>query len=260
MCLRSCSSGTRQWANRRSSQRWRQLQRRLGTGPRAVIESVGRRRAPPADSTSYIAVTAHPHRGGRTFRHMRTLALIALLASFALMAPAPVAEAQDGDRLISARVHHVIVPQSRSFRLRARLRARPHHRRQGAGAAARAHRAHDAGDQSVHNPNRRQTEAVLLLPVPDRAAVSAFAYDGPATEPTAKDPAQARGARASTTRSCGARATRRCWSSPATTSCVPASSPSPPAAARRSASPTPILPRPTASASITSCLARSRWT
>ena len=38
----------------------------------------------------------------------------------------------------------------------------------------------------LQNPARRVQEAVLLLPVPDGAAVSSFAFDGPATEPTAR--------------------------------------------------------------------------
>ena len=38
----------------------------------------------------------------------------------------------------------------------------------------------------LHNPARNQQEAVLLLPVPDGAAVSQFAFEGPASEPTAR--------------------------------------------------------------------------
>ena len=38
----------------------------------------------------------------------------------------------------------------------------------------------------LHNPANRVQEAVLLLPVPDGAAVSSFAFEGMATEPTAK--------------------------------------------------------------------------
>ena len=38
----------------------------------------------------------------------------------------------------------------------------------------------------LHNPANRVQEAVLLLPVPDGAAVSNFTFDGPAAEPTAK--------------------------------------------------------------------------
>jgi len=38
----------------------------------------------------------------------------------------------------------------------------------------------------LHNPANTPQEAVLLLPVPDDAAVSNFAFDGPAAEPTAK--------------------------------------------------------------------------
>ncbi len=38
----------------------------------------------------------------------------------------------------------------------------------------------------LHNPASRPQEAVLLLPVPDDAAVSSFAFDGPAPEATAQ--------------------------------------------------------------------------
>lgn len=37
----------------------------------------------------------------------------------------------------------------------------------------------------LHNPANRVQEAVLLLPVPDGAAVSSFTFEGPAPEPTA---------------------------------------------------------------------------
>ncbi len=38
----------------------------------------------------------------------------------------------------------------------------------------------------LHNPTAAQQEAVLLLPVPDGAAVSEFAFEGAASEPTAR--------------------------------------------------------------------------
>jgi Ca-activated chloride channel homolog len=38
----------------------------------------------------------------------------------------------------------------------------------------------------LHNDGRSQAEAVLLLPVPDGAAVSNFTFEGPASEPTAR--------------------------------------------------------------------------
>jgi Ca-activated chloride channel family protein len=41
-------------------------------------------------------------------------------------------------------------------------------------------------DISLRNPSHQQIEAVLLLPVPDGAAVSAFDFQGSASEPTAK--------------------------------------------------------------------------
>lgn len=41
-------------------------------------------------------------------------------------------------------------------------------------------------DISLRNPSHQQIEAVLLLPVPDGAAVSAFDFQGSASEPTAR--------------------------------------------------------------------------
>jgi hypothetical protein len=38
----------------------------------------------------------------------------------------------------------------------------------------------------LHNPSATQQEAVLLLPVPDGAAVSSFAFEGAAATPTAR--------------------------------------------------------------------------
>jgi len=38
----------------------------------------------------------------------------------------------------------------------------------------------------LHNPTSRPQEAVLLLPVPDDAAVSRFSFDGPSSEPSAR--------------------------------------------------------------------------
>jgi Ca-activated chloride channel family protein len=41
-------------------------------------------------------------------------------------------------------------------------------------------------DIAIRNPGPQQVEAILLLPVPEGAAVSSFAFDGPASEPTAR--------------------------------------------------------------------------
>ena len=105
---------------------------------------------------------------------MRTLALALLLA--------PIATAQDP---LPARVSHVIVPQTRSFRI---VRTVQPIKITGVKAHIRLleRTATTTLEISLHNPNRRQTEAVLLLPVPDGAVVHAFAYDGPASEPTAR--------------------------------------------------------------------------
>ncbi|MHC4956841.1 MAG: VIT domain-containing protein [Planctomycetota bacterium] len=97
---------------------------------------------------------------------------------------APHALSQEGDVLLSA--SHVIVPQVRSYI----VRPRPHGSVRITGVSAKVELKEQAAittlEIALHNPNRRQAEAVLVLPVPDGAAVHAFAYDGPAAEPTAR--------------------------------------------------------------------------
>ncbi|HLU38884.1 MAG TPA: VIT and VWA domain-containing protein, partial [Planctomycetota bacterium] len=79
---------------------------------------------------------------------------------------------------------HVVVPQFRTFahaghhpvvieRVDARVRI--------VGQTARTTLTID-----LHNPGSGQAEAVILLPVPGEAAVSGFAFAGPAPEPTAR--------------------------------------------------------------------------
>ncbi|MCK6459058.1 MAG: VIT and VWA domain-containing protein [Planctomycetes bacterium] len=80
---------------------------------------------------------------------------------------------------------HVVVPQRRSFSLRhdatpiaiERVRARVTIDEQAAGTAL---------EVTVRNTSSAPAEAVLLLPVPDGAAIHSFAFEGPAREPTAE--------------------------------------------------------------------------
>lgn len=109
---------------------------------------------------------------------LRTLAptAVACLAA-TLSAQSPPAELFD-------HVHHVIVPSYRSFAPAPRQPIRI--------TAVKV--AVDILEQTarttllveVHNPSSTQEEAVLLLPVPAAAAVSEFAFDGSAQEPTAR--------------------------------------------------------------------------
>ncbi|MEQ8767102.1 MAG: VIT domain-containing protein [Planctomycetota bacterium] len=103
--------------------------------------------------------------------------------SFVLLvfaATAPTALAQRGWRDAS----HIIVPQSRGFAMRP---GNPEIQVTGVRAEVRIldRTATTRLDISVHNPGPRPAEAVLLLPVPDGAAVSRFLFQGAASEPTA---------------------------------------------------------------------------
>jgi Ca-activated chloride channel family protein len=115
-----------------------------------------------------------------------TLAAAALLSGGAL-APSSAAQVSSIPpwRTDLDRCSHVIVPQSRSFVMR------PH----WPGVSIAAVRAHvklleETASTSLEielvNEGPQQAEAVVLLPVPGDAAVSSFAFDGPAPEPTAQ--------------------------------------------------------------------------
>jgi Ca-activated chloride channel family protein len=101
-----------------------------------------------------------------------------------MLAAAPLAIGQAPPDRVLARASHVIVPQARGFALEAEdagitiegVRARV----EILGGVART-----TLDVGLHNPGHRRAEAVLLLPVPDGAAVAEFLFDGSATEPTA---------------------------------------------------------------------------
>ncbi len=83
------------------------------------------------------------------------------------------------------RAHHIIIPQSRSFTLE-------RHRVGVAIALVNAHiriieqTATTTLQIELVNHSSQPEEAIVLLPVPDQAVVSAFAFDGSAPEPTAE--------------------------------------------------------------------------
>jgi Ca-activated chloride channel family protein len=80
---------------------------------------------------------------------------------------------------------HVVIPQARAFALESgdrgveieSVRAR---------VSILEGTASTTLDIALNNPSARRAEAVLLLPVPAGAVVSAFAFEGPASEPTAQ--------------------------------------------------------------------------
>lgn len=80
--------------------------------------------------------------------------------------------------------HHVVVPQYRSF---APLQHQPV---QIEKVSARVQILEQTARTTLlidlYNPAPTQEEAILLLPVPSDCAVSGFAFDGPAKEPTAR--------------------------------------------------------------------------
>jgi Ca-activated chloride channel family protein len=80
--------------------------------------------------------------------------------------------------------HHVIVPHYRSFAMPARQPVRIE--QVAAKVEILGQTARTTLRIDLENPSPSQEEAVLLLPVPAECAVSGFAFDGPAKEPTAR--------------------------------------------------------------------------
>jgi len=109
---------------------------------------------------------------------MRSARTLALLLAFGA-----VAGAQGHEPLLQAR--HVVLPQRRSFTVRRadepirieRVRAHVKIMEQAAETTLQV---------DLFNPGHGRAEAVLLLPVPDGAAVSSFLFAGSASEPTAR--------------------------------------------------------------------------
>lgn len=109
---------------------------------------------------------------------MRTIAAIPLVLLAATGAPAQ-------EHALFRGASHVVVPQRRSFALDRhatpialeRVRARVTIVEQAAETAL---------EVTVRNTSSAPAEAVLLLPVPDGAAIHSFAFEGTAREPTAE--------------------------------------------------------------------------
>lgn len=81
---------------------------------------------------------------------------------------------------------HVIIPQTRSASLRPAASSGVEVTSVDVRIAILERTAATTMQITVANPGARPAEAVLLLPVPDGAAVSAFLFEGAATEPTAE--------------------------------------------------------------------------
>jgi Ca-activated chloride channel family protein len=120
-------------------------------------------------------------------RFGRFMALSAFVAAVALSRQAP------------ARQHHVdlhvgitmdgraqiVIPQSRGFVFEQRGQAVQIESVE-ARVTIREQTASTTMEVRLRNPSAQQVEAVILLPVPDGAVVSAFAFEGAASEPTAQ--------------------------------------------------------------------------
>ena len=114
---------------------------------------------------------------------MRTAATIAALAWMAAAVSPALAQVTVDVHVNGP--HHVVIPQLRSFAPDAGRRGIV---LEGVRAAVSIvdRAASTTLEILVRNPGGRPEEAVLLLPVPEGAAVSRFLFEGPAKEPTAR--------------------------------------------------------------------------
>jgi Ca-activated chloride channel family protein len=110
-----------------------------------------------------------------------TLALFASIAlTFALTAPTARAQVA-----LDSRASHVVIPSCRAFPL---VRGLQPILIESVSARVKIveHVAETTLDVALRNPGGTAAEAILLLPIPAGAAVSAFAFEGGAPEPTAR--------------------------------------------------------------------------
>jgi len=113
----------------------------------------------------------------------RVLAPALLIAEF--LAPSSAQSRATAPQHDWTGISHVVMPQTRAFALEGgrdpilieRIEARIEIVEQAAVTTL---------EIAVRNPSPRPAEAVLLLPVPDDAAVHSFLFEGPAREPTAR--------------------------------------------------------------------------
>ena len=111
--------------------------------------------------------------------------LLGVIALFVMLSP-PALGQEAGALGQLGRASHVIIPQARSFPLRpyptpAGIRIESVEVR----VSIIEQTARTTMEIALRNTSSRPQEAVLLLPVPDGAVVSAFSYEGSASEPTA---------------------------------------------------------------------------
>ena len=111
--------------------------------------------------------------------------LLGVIALFVMLSP-PALGQEAGALGQLGRASHVIIPQARSFPLRpyptpAGIRIESVEVR----VSIIEQTARTTMEIALRNVSSRPQEAVLLLPVPDGAVVSAFSYEGSASEPTA---------------------------------------------------------------------------
>ncbi len=125
---------------------------------------------------------------------MRNIAVLGSLLMLALVSPRTLAQERQDTLFLHAT--QVVVPQHRAYilrrtsvsrRIRPPIRVQPV-RIEGVSVHVkiRERAATTTLEIALVNPAARQAEAVLLLPVPDGAAVSAFHFDGVSKEPTAR--------------------------------------------------------------------------
>ena len=116
---------------------------------------------------------------------------LACLALLAVGLGRTCAQAADAEaRLSSMRVSrafssHVVIPQARAIAL-AEPRAGVRLTEVRAAVSILEQVAATTLEISLENPSPRRLEAEMLVPVPEKAAVRSFAYDGAGSEPTAE--------------------------------------------------------------------------
>lgn len=114
---------------------------------------------------------------------MRTPISLALVTGLMLATVAGDTRAQEASWF--ERCSHVIIPQTRAVSLRSGA-PQVVVEQVSARVLIVEHTATTTLQVRVRNPGSALAEGVVLLPVPDGAAVSAFLFDGPAAEPTAQ--------------------------------------------------------------------------
>ena len=129
---------------------------------------------------------------------LRLIHLSIIVTSAVLAAPALAQTVDVNVQIDLGRASQIILPQSRSFTIAPHPwphpQPRPVEQRgqaiiiEGVEAVVKIveQTATTTLDISLRNPSPNQTEAILLLPVPDGAAVSAFDFQGSASEATAR--------------------------------------------------------------------------